>query len=701
MKSNISKFNKGLILAGAIISFVIQGSFVSAASGLQTSVTTYAQTNVTQSSAQLNGAFYALSGTFSQVRFDYGTTPSVLSHTSYQTVSSASGTFQDTISLTSGQTYYFRAMGIDSTGTPYFGTTLSFIAPSYQLPSATTYAQTNVSSGSATLNGYFASNGSTTETYFEYANNSSFIGQSETSHTTQSASSGNFSSSISLSSGSTYYFRAVAKNPAGITRGSALSFIAGGSSSTCTIDSFYGSPSNLSSGSSSTLYWETSNCTSVSINSIGSGLALDGSANTGALYSTTTYTLTASNGSQQVTDTETITVGGTGNQCTIDTFYANPSSINTGSSTTIYWSTSNCYNVSISNYGSAGTSGSFNSGALYGNTTYTLSASGTNGSPSQSFTVNVGQYGGGTQCVINSFYANPSTVTSGQNATLYWSTSNCYNASISSIGSVNTSGSATTGAIYSTTAYTLSAYGSTGNPTQSTYVYTNQNGGCTYSCPPYYPPSDPVNPPYTPPTIIYVNGSGTSSGDTVTVSTSSISSLSIQSQFADAYIGDIYSYVINYKNIGKNSLDNATLTVTLPQQVVVRSSSTGLIDFNNHQVTISLGTLSINESGSVTVMVELLDTVRKNEQLMAKAVLTGINRGTGRTDTLSAYAVTHVKNGLRGNNLSAAAIFGDDVLPTTFGGWILTFIILAFIVYIGRQLYKKSHASTYETHAHH
>jgi hypothetical protein len=380
-----SKYIKTSISAGIIAIFMVFsagipliGNAASPAALTNVITNTVNSADITTTSATVSGVYNSSGSTTVITRFDWGLSPSFGNSTSFVTYNTSSGSFSATLTgLTPNTQYYVRAFASGNVSGPGYGLTVPFTTKAIVLPSLPTVTTINQTHGdtTATLSGMFNGNGSaTTDTRFNYGTSSTNLNQ-DTGFVTQSSTAGTFTASLSgLSPNTLYYFQAVAKNSAGTSYApQILSFTTGGSSSTCTIDSFYGSPSNLSSGSSSTLYWETSNCTSVSISNIGSGLAVDGSTNTGTLYSTTTYTLTASNGSQQATDTETITVGSTGSQCTIDTFYANPSSINSGASTTIYWSTSNCSNISISNYGSAGTSGSFNTGALYGNTTYTIS----------------------------------------------------------------------------------------------------------------------------------------------------------------------------------------------------------------------------------------------------------------------------------------------------------------------------------------
>lgn len=97
--------------------------------------------------------------------------------------------------------------------------------------------------------------------------------------------------------------------------------------------------------------------------------------------------------------------------------------------------------------------------------------------------------GGGTgSCVINNFYATPSTVTYGSSATLVWNTINCTNASLTSYGSVNTNGSQNVSPS-GTTTYTLNAYGTVGSDSKLvtiTVTNNNNNPGGYYPIPSCY-----------------------------------------------------------------------------------------------------------------------------------------------------------------------------------------------------------------------
>ncbi|HLP86883.1 MAG TPA: hypothetical protein VK153_03370, partial [Candidatus Paceibacterota bacterium] len=164
------------------------------------------------------------------------------------------------------------------------------------------------------------------------------------------------------------------------------------------------------------------------------------------------------------------------NNCTINNFNANPTSITSGESSVLSWNTSNCVNVVISNLNyNVPNSGSQ---AVYPTVTktYTLTAYGQNGaSDTRSVTVYVNQP---SVCQINHFTASPSSITKGESSTLSWDTTDCNSVSISSIGTVSTSGSRSVSPT-STKTYTLTAYGANNvTQTKSVTVYVDDSSMC-------------------------------------------------------------------------------------------------------------------------------------------------------------------------------------------------------------------------------
>ena len=277
------------------------------------------------------------------------------------------------------------------------------------------------------------------------------------------------------------------------------SFIVGGATNnttSCVITSFMPNPSTVTSGSSSTLSWNTTGCTTVSVTTGGEvdtavqilSTQISGTATTGPVYGTKTYTISASGPSNTATPQVVIvtTTNNNNNNCSITGFGASPSSVAYGASTYLTWSTTGCTSVALSGgnvYGTQAVSGGVSTGALYNTTTYILNAYGPNGAAtSQSISVFVnGNNNNNNSCVISNIYASPSSVAYGSGTTLYWSNLNGGAVTITG-GNISSSyqygSSMYTGAIYSTTTFTVTPVNCTGGgyaQGQSVTVYVNGN----------------------------------------------------------------------------------------------------------------------------------------------------------------------------------------------------------------------------------
>jgi hypothetical protein len=178
-----------------------------------------------------------------------------------------------------------------------------------------------------------------------------------------------------------------------------------------------------------------------------------------------------------------------GNAPTISSFGANPSTITSGSSATLSWSTSGATAISISpgNFTSSQPSGS-TSVSPTTTTTYTLTATNAAGSSTQQITITVNS--SSSKPTINSFSANPTTISSGSSSTLSWSATGATSIALTpgTFTSSNASGS-TSVSPTATTTYTLTATNSSGSTTAAAQVTVSSgsSGGPltinTSSCP--------------------------------------------------------------------------------------------------------------------------------------------------------------------------------------------------------------------------
>ncbi len=197
-------------------------------------------TLITQNSATLNGVVNP-KGVAGFFWFEYGENLSLGNTTAYSSAGSSNSNVavQSSISgLSPGTVYYYRFNAQNGYGTVN-GNILSFRTDSSTPPPvskgseplASTGSATGISQAGATLHGEVNPNGSQTSYYFEYGK-STLFGLFNLDQKTGSKSAGAGSGPVSVSasltgldSGSTYYYRLVAKNQYGTDEGSVHSFV--------------------------------------------------------------------------------------------------------------------------------------------------------------------------------------------------------------------------------------------------------------------------------------------------------------------------------------------------------------------------------------------------------------------------------------------------------------------------------------------
>ena len=151
-------------------------------------------------------------------------------------------------------------------------------------------------------------------------------------------------------------------------------------------------PTSVTAGGSSTITWSSTNAaTCVASGGWTGSKATSGTGSTGALSAGTLFSLTctATNG-QTGYGAVTVDVSATAPMPTV-TLTANPTSVTSGSSSTLTWSSTNATSCTASNgwTGAKATSGTQSTGTLTANTTYSLMCTGAGGSRTVNTTVTV------------------------------------------------------------------------------------------------------------------------------------------------------------------------------------------------------------------------------------------------------------------------------------------------------------------------
>ena len=252
------------------------------------------------------------------------------------------------------------------------------------------------------------------------------------------------------------------------------------------ITNFSASPSSIAYGATSTLSWASSNtsgCYSAAFGWVGPS----GSWTTPALSSSTIYNLACYNSANVWTGTASLTVSVAGPP-SVSYFNASPSSVIIGTSTNLYWSSTNTVGCLIPNVAWVGTSGSYTV-TPSSTTTYQIacynSASVWTGYANATVSVTVPP-----PPVINSFNISGSTGANiyyayGVTRYLSWSTTGASSCNGGWYGNVGTAANNWSVAAYPGSSYVLTCYNIVNQATQSqininysaSYVQSWENAG--------------------------------------------------------------------------------------------------------------------------------------------------------------------------------------------------------------------------------
>lgn len=336
---------------------------------------------------------------------------------------------------------------------------------------------------SATINGFLGLNGSSSASvWFEWGPTQS-LGRVTPRQTFTTDS--NFSQIITgLIEGTTYYYRAVGENDSGIEYGEIRSFTVNCPVANPTVDLTADSYS-LNYNGATTLRWTSTNaatCTaSGGTNGWSGNRSTTGSFPTGNLTNTISYSITCSNSRGSASDSVTINVGGGNqNQPTVD-IRADDTRIDYDDSTIIRWDSNNADTCTGSGgrngwSGNKSFSGSFDTGDLTNDVTYTITCTNSFGSANDSVTVRVDDEEEDRPTV--NIRANPSSVQYNGTSTVTWDSDNADTCRANGgtngwSGSKNTNGSFYTGSLTYTTTFNITCENDSGSASDSVTIYVN------------------------------------------------------------------------------------------------------------------------------------------------------------------------------------------------------------------------------------
>ncbi len=359
-------------------------------------------------------------------------------------------------------------------------------------PVVNLHAASNITSTSATLSLAYTSGSAVSNINFQYTIDPSF-GSGKT-NINGTATSTNITG---LTPNTTYYYRASVTNSDGTTidpvSGSySFTTLSTSSGSTPYVETLGEESVTASSltltgrvntyGTNGSAYYKLYNSSCNSLISTTSNVSL--SATTGSQYvkinvsglnSNTSYcseliaTVSGTNYSGGKVMVQTSSTGSGTSTCTITNFYADSSSIYSGSSTILRWNTNNCTSANLSNVGSVSVNDSRSTGSLYSTTTYTLNAYGTNSVDTKTVSIGVLPNGGGGTTNPSCYY----------NYTCYWNGSSWvyYN---------NNTATTYPSCYYSYTCYWNGSTWTNNNNYNNTYTTNSSYPSCYYDASCYW-----------------------------------------------------------------------------------------------------------------------------------------------------------------------------------------------------------------------
>ena len=185
-------------------------------------------------------------------------------------------------------------------------------------------------------------------------------------------------------------------------------------------------PTSVLSGRTSIISWESDGADSCILsggNIMGSGTTNDSpGVTTNPITTNTTYKVTCTDSGTGTSTSKSVTVTVTSNLPTITVLTATPSSIVSGSTSSIHWEATNANSCTSAGGGGNGTTGTFTTPVLTTSTNYTVTCTNSAGTVSSFVTVTVTNNGGGNPGIpVVTVVANPPTIPFNTASTIFWS----------------------------------------------------------------------------------------------------------------------------------------------------------------------------------------------------------------------------------------------------------------------------------------
>lgn len=472
--------------------------------------------------------------------------------------------------------------------------------------------------------------------------------------------------------------------------------------SECRINDFTADDTSIDDGDSTKLRWDTTGCDYVNIDSDDEDFrnrSADGSV-TVSPSDDTVYTLRAyrSDGTLGDSDTVRINVGNSNSSCSIDSFYADDTTIDRGDSTVLRWTTTKSGSVDIESNDQDFLNRNEDGNVTVrpsSTTTYTLTTdkcnrtktvtvyvgSTTTNSAPQAITT-VASVLGGYSAQLNGI-AVPNTTTGSTTAWFEWGT-NGYLGTRTASQAIATNGSNT---YYNTVVSGLTP--------GAVYYYRaavqNQNG-TTYGDIVRFQTTRSTVVTTTPPRVTVKT---VTIKDTVTAqSEPSLLELKVETSYDRMCVGGAIDYTITYRNVSSQKLTDTVLRITHPKEITYLSSSLGHYEVVDRALTLDLGSVEAGESGTIIVHARVNSDAIRGNLAVTTASVVYTNSITRAQEDAIAYSLLTISDDCP--NLLGASAFGfGSFLPDTLLEWLLLILVILALILVARQFYKKREENKY------
>ncbi len=163
--------------------------------------------------------------------------------------------------------------------------------------------------------------------------------------------------------------------------------------------------------------------------------------------------------------------------------------------------------------------------------------------------------------------------------------------------------------------------------------------------------------------------------------------LRIDDRREDLTCSDVVDYQVVYKNVSNVVLQNAVLEVQLPAGVnYVKSSAGGTYSEMTKTVTFAIGTVVPNQEDAKFIQADVDCAQVDSNMLVANASMVYTNPSTTAQEEAVAYDLDRFLGGAdTANNrtsLTGAAIFGTSFLPNSLLGWLVMILVILGLAYL-------------------